>query len=448
MAGFRVRRRRDALELEVRDVDWAKRAGSALIAVDERIRATVDELGFAEAELGPDATTGLGDALVAVRQLLGEAFRLNRHNHDAMPGSAADVQARYMRIVQLCAQAENLLDEQTSALADRLAKTRRAPEIIAGVRSDAARLRSRIPQARDIIDQLAARYAPEALAQVKANPAEAEQLLGFAEHSVGVTERRRAAGQREQANLALEASTEAVRRAATLLDAVESFEVEALHAESKLGALVEQSRRDLAAARETPQSRAIANAVAELQAALASLPPAGVNTDPIAHFNRLREANHVLDAAIAAAREREARPVPPRQHVRHALDDADRQLAVARDVIAGHPGWAGPEALARLAQSERIRIDLSHSLGRSAETVTVTNQDDREQMIAMARRVASLAGEALDLARRNIDARRRRGLGQRGGPGWVGVRRRDGAAGATLDGVLRGIVTRGHSIRE
>lgn len=430
MAGFRVRRRGDAPELEVRDVDWAKRAGSALIAADDRIRVTADELGFAEAELGPNATNGLSDALVAARTLLGDAFRLNRLNHDAMPGSAADVRARYVRIVQLCSQAENVLGEQTSALADRLAQARRAPEIIAGVRADAARLRLRIPEARAIIEHLAARYAPEALAHVAANPAEAEQLLGLAEHSASVAERRRAAGQRGQANLALEASAEAVRRAATLLDAVEAFEVEALHAESKLAAIVEQCRRVLAAAREAPQSRAIGNAIADLRAALDRLPLGGVNTDPIAHFNRLHAAHEALDVAITDARER-AKPPIPLEHVHHALDDADRQLAVARDVIAGHPGWVGPEALARLAQSERIRIDLSHFLGRSAATVTVTDQDDREQMIAMARRVASLAGEALDLARRNIDVRRRGRLGQQGGPGWIGERRRDGAADPT-----------------
>lgn len=427
MAAFRVRRRRDEPELEVRDVDWAKRAGSALFALDERIRATADELGFAEAELGRNATDGLSDALLAAHSLLGDAFRLNRLNHEAMPGSAADVRAREVRIVQLCAQAENVLDEQTQALADRLAQARRAPEIIAGVRADAARLRLRIPPTRDILEQLAARYAREALANVEAHPAEAEQLLGFAEHSAGVAERRRAAGQREQANLALEASTEAVRRAATLLDAVETFEVEALHAESKLAELVEHSRRDLAAAREAHQSRAIGDAIADLQAALASLPPAGVNTDPIAHANRLREANHALDAAIAAAREREARPVPPREHVLHAIYEADLQLDSVRDVIVYHPGWIGPEALAQLAQSERIRIDLGHYLGSSSAAITLTDEHHRAHAIAMAQRVAYLASEALHLARRDIRAARLQGAGQRSGAGLSGGRRRGGA---------------------
>jgi hypothetical protein len=40
-------------------------------------------------------------------------------------------------------------------------------------------------------------------------------------------------------------------------------------------------------------------------------------------------------------------------------------------------------------------------------------------MIAMARRIAYLAGEALHLARRDIDASRRHGLGQRGDVGGL-----------------------------
>jgi hypothetical protein len=274
---------------------------------------------------------------------------------------------------------------------------------------------------------------------VQSNPAEAEQLLGFAEHSAGVAERRREAGQREQANLALEASTESVRRAATLLDAVETFEVEALRAESTLAAIVEDSRGDLVVALKEPHSPGVTAAIGELQAALASLPPVGVNTDPFAQLNRLREANSGLDAAIAAARERAARPIPPLEHVRHAIDDADRQLAVARDVIAGHRGWIGADARTRLAESERIRIDLDRFLGMSAAAVTVIDEDHREQAMAMARRVAYLAGEALQLAQRDIDSSRPQDPGQWGGPGWGGGGRR-GGGGDMMGGILGGLV--------
>ncbi len=438
MAGFWGKRKRDQAELQAQDADLAKRAGTALVGADERIRVTTDELVFAEAELGPDATAELRTALTAVRQHLGEAFRLNQLNFDEIPDTAEELRSRNARIVQLCDWAEDVLDERTAALADKVARARRAPEIIAGVRADAARLRARIPHARDTIERLAARYAPEALAQVEANPAQADQLLGFAEHSAGVAERRREAGQREQANLALEASTESVRRAATLLDAVETFEIEALRAESTLAAIVEDSRDDLVVALKEPHSPGVATAIAELQTALAALPSAGVNTDPFTQLSRLREANAGLDAAIAAARERAARPIPPLEHVRHAIDDADRQLAVARDIIAGHRGWIGADARTRLAESERIRVDLDHYLGTSAAAATVIDEDHREQAMAMARRVAYLAGEALRLAQRDIDASRPQDPGQWGGQGWGGGRRSGG--GDMMGGILGGLV--------
>lgn len=442
MAGFWGKRKRDEQqqELDAQDLDLAKRAQSALVAADERIRVTTDELGFAEAELGADSTRALRDALTAVRTHLGEAFRLHQLNHDEVPDTREELRTRNARIVQLCEWAEDVLDDQTSALADRIARARRAPEIIAGIRGDVALLRERIPQARETVERLAARYAPQALAQVEANPAEAEQLLGFAEHGVGVAERRRAAGQREQANLALEASAESVRRAATLLDAVETFEVEALRAESTLAAIVEDSRGDIAVALREPHSPVVAKAIAELQAALASLPPAGVNTDPFTHLDRLREANSGLDAAIAAARERAARPIPPLDHVHHAIDDADRQLAVARDVIAGHRGWIGADARTRLAEAERIRLDLDHFLGMPAATATMIDEDHREQAMGMARRAAYLAGEALQLARRDIDSSRPPGPGQWGGPGqgWGGGQR--GGGSDVMGGILGGLV--------
>lgn len=442
MAGFWGKRKREEQqELDAQDADLAKRARSALVAADERIRVTSDELVFAEAELGADATKPLTQALTTVRTHLSEAFHLHQLNHDEIPDTREELRTRNARIVQLCEWAEDVIDDQTSALAERIARARRAPEIIAGVRGDVALLRERLPIARDTVDRLAARYAPEALAQVEANPTEAEQLLGFAEHGVGVAERRREAGQREQANLAIEASVESVRRAATLLDAVETFEVEALRAESTLAAIVEDSRGDIAVALREPHSPGVAKAIGELQAALAALPAAGVNTDPFTHLDRLREANAGLDAAIAAARERAARPIPPLDHVHHAIDDADRQLAVARDVIAGHRGWIGADARTRLAEAERTRLDLDRFLGTPAATASVIDEDHREQAMLMARRAAQLAGEALHLARRDIDSSRPQGYDQwggPGGPGWGGGRR--GGGGDMMGGILGGLV--------
>ena len=441
MAGFWGKRKReDQAAMDAQDADLARQARTALVAADERIRLTTDELAFAEAELGVEATQELRTALASVRTHLAEAFHLHQLNHDEIPDTPEELRTRNARIVQLCEWAEDLLEDRAGSLAEAIARARRAPEIIAGVRADAAHLRTRIPHARDTVTRMAARYSPDALRQVESNPAEAEQLLGFAEHSAAVAERRREAGQREQANLALEAATEAARRAATLIDAVETFEVEALRAESTLSAVVEDSRDDLVVARTAPQTPAVTAAMAELEAALRALPAAGVNTDPFSQLSRLREANGGLDAAIAAARERAARPIPPVEHVRNAIDDADRQLAVARDVIAGHRGWIGADARTRVAEAERIRIDLDRYLGTSAAAATAIDEDQREQALAMARRVAFLASEGLQLAQRDIDASRPQAVPGQWGPqyqgGWGGGRQ----GGSGMGGILGGLV--------
>ncbi|GAA1814382.1 hypothetical protein [Agromyces neolithicus] len=336
MAGFRVRRRHRAHELEVHDADLAKWAGRALYAADERMRVAADELGYAEAQLGAgaDAMARLGEALIAARKSLSDAFRLNRLNHD-VPGTADEVRARNVRIVQLCAWVEDVLDEQISALADEVARARRAPEFIAGMRADTERSHARIAHTRDTIDRLVAHFARAALVEVEHDLAEAAQLLGFAEHSLGVARRRRDDGQPEPADLELEASA--------------------------------------------------------------------------AHLSRLREEHAALDTATAmtTARERAApRAIAPEARVHDAIRHADRLLDAARDAIADHPGWIGAEALTRLAESERIRVDLGHYLGGWDATTTVTHEGDRERVLAMAGRIVSLAGEALSLARRDIDASR------------------------------------------
>ncbi|MFF1542109.1 hypothetical protein ACFVWL_18715 [Microbacterium sp. NPDC058269] len=432
MAGFWGRRKREQEELAAQDADLARRAEQALVSADERIRTTSDELSFAEAELGESLTSDLRKALAAVRTHLREAFQLHQLNHDEIPDTDEELRTRNARILQLCDWAQDLLDEKTSVLAESVAKVRRAPEIIAQVRAEAAALSARIPQTNDAVARLSARYADSAMHQITASAAEAEQLISFATHSADVSERRRAAKQNEEANVALETATEATRRASALLDAVEDFEIEALRAESTLAEVVADSRGDLIAARTAPNTPAVAAAVAALQSALAALTPSGQPNDPFAELSQLRDANSGLDEAIAKARHRAENPLPSIAQVQHAIDDADRQLGVARGLISGHRGWIGADARTRLAEAERLRVDLSDLLPA---------EDTREAALVQARRVAHLASEALQLAQRDIDSSRPQDQGWGGGGGWSGGGgRRGGGGGDLASGILGGLV--------
>lgn len=429
MAGFWGSRKQERAQRAQEDAELGRRAGAALVEVDERLRTTADELMFAELELGRDATRDLREALEAVRRHLGEAFQLHQLNHDEIPDTPEELRTRNARIIQLCDWAEDLLDDRLQALAEPVARARRAPEIIDGIRAQVERDRDRIPRVEAVLLRLDERYSPDAMRKIAGNTREAGQLLDFAVHGADVSTARRESGQREQANLALETAIEASRRATTLLDAVDTFEVEALRAESTLDAIVDDSRQDVASAREFRSVPAVAEATVALENELAALAPAGTRPDPFTELTRLRAANAALDAAVATARERAARPVPPEAHVRHAIDDADRQLGVARTVISGHRGWIGADARTRLAEAERLRLDLG------AVAATPIAEDDREQALADARRCGQLAAEALHLAQRDIDSSRPND----GGWGGQGGGRR-GGGGDLASGILGGLV--------
>lgn len=431
MAGFWGKRKREEEAARAaQDAVLARRAEQALVATDERIRTASDELAFAEAELGASLTKDLKSALDAVRTHLREAFQLHQLNHDEIPDTDEELRTRNARIVQLCEWAEDLLDEKTAALADSITRVRQAPQVIAQVRKDAETLRERLPQTRSTIERLAARYADSAIHQISASANEAEQLISFATHGADVSERRRAARQNEEANVALETATEATRRAGALLDAVEDFEIEALRAESTLAEVVADSRGDIIAARTAPKVPAVAAATAELERALDALAPAGSRNDPFAELNQLRTANTALDDVIAKAQYRAQNPLPSIAQVQHSLDDADRQLGVARGLISGHRGWIGADARTRFAEAERLRIDIAE---------LVAAEETREQALAASRRVAQLAAESLQLAQRDIDSARPQQQPQGwGGDSWGGGRR--GGGGDIAGGILGGLV--------
>lgn len=424
MAGFWGKRKRE--EQDAADADLARRAEVALVAADERVRLTSDELDFAIAELGEGPTSDLKAALEAVRTHLSEAFHLHQLNHDHIPDTPEELRTRNARIVQLSKWAEDLLEERTEALRPAIERVRSAPETLQRVRADRERFAARLPAAREAVERLSARYSPAALQQISGNPEEIEQLLDFAAHTADVSERRRDVGQREQAGVALEAATEAVRRVESLLDAIDSYEIEALRAESTLAAVVDDSRSDLVEARRGPQTPAVKAAMAALEKALLELPAPGARDDPFSALSTLRQANADLDTA----REQAARPVIPAANVTHAVDDADRQLSVARSLISGHRGWIGADARTRFAEAERLRTEIP---------LDPIPEEKRERALALARRVAALATEALQLAQRDIDSSRPNDWNGGGwGGGWGGGGGRGG--GNMAGGILGGLV--------
>ena len=409
-------------------------AGVALVRADERLRLADDEVGFAVAEFGEAAVTDFRAALQRARQRLSEAFHLNQLLSDHVPDTEAQRREWNERILSLCQSAEASIAEQAAAFAARRDTVRRTPSQIQQVRADVERTRQALPAARAALTALAERYADATLTPVAANADQAEQLLRFAERSTEVAESRLAASRDSEADAAVRAAEEAVRRADALLDAVDSFEVEALQAESTLAAMIAESHAELSAARAMPESERrgrIDGAIDSLQRALASLPAPGARLDPIGSLSALRQANTALDDAVAERTQRVQEQERLRAQLVTAIDDAERQIVSARSLITDYRVPIGPDARTRLAEAER-------------QLAGITEERDPALALARARRAAALASEAAAYA--NADLQALQGYGPGYGGGYGGYGPRGGVSiggGQILGGVLGGLAIGG-----
>ncbi|WP_167138154.1 hypothetical protein [Diaminobutyricimonas sp. TR449] len=434
VAVIRTRSKRRRLQTEsqvaAQLTELEQRAGSALVRADERIRLADDELGFAIADFGEAAATEFRAALHRARQRLSEAFQLNQLLSDHVPDTVEQRQEWNERIVSLCHSAESSLTEQTAAFAARRAAAHQAPSEIQRVRDDIERVRQSLPPSRSALDSLAERYSESALEPIAANPAQAEGLLEFAERSTQVAESRLAASRDADAAAALHAAAESTRRAEALIDAIDSFEVEAIKAEAALTAMVAESHAELAAARQLPESTRrgrIDSAIADLEQTLHALPAPGARPDPVGSLSAVRRANTALDDAVAEHTEQADRKERMRAQLVTAIDDAERQIAAARGLVLDYQIPVGPDARTRLAEAER-------------ELVGITDERDPEVAIVRARRAAGLGAEAAAIARADLAYAQ----GQAQGYAPYGPPRTYGSTGSqVITGVLGGLAIGG-----
>lgn len=391
------------------------RAGQALVRTDDRVRQAGDELSFAIAQFGEAATGDYAAAIRRARDRLAEAFRLRQRLDDAEPDTPAQRTEWSERIVELCASADAALDEQAAAFARLRADEQRVPDSVQRVRARLGEGRAQQSAAAAALERVTAGASPAVAAELGLHVEQGARLLAVVERSLELAQRRSADGRVADAVALLETADESLDRAATLFGAVDRYETDAIGAESAFAALrletVEElaEAEALAAAAATPQRRApLERAIMDARAALDELPPDAVAGDPRAALTRLRAANTTLDEAVAGTRDHAEQQRVARSRLEAALDDADRQLASAHELVGGYRGPVGPDARTRLAEAERLLADIT---------------DERDAAVALdrARRSANLASHAAALARRDLEYAQQGSQGGRGAGAAAGV---------------------------
>ncbi|PPH43028.1 hypothetical protein C5D09_15260 [Rathayibacter sp. AY1C9] len=421
----RKRRAQEAVEASIDEL--ATRAGSALVHADDAVRTSEQEVGFAEAQFGADATGAFREALVTAKRLLGEAFTLQQRLDDAEPETDQERRDGYQRILQLCADAEQTLDERASAFEELRDLEKNAPQVAAALSARAAEVGDRLPSARARLAELASRYAPTAIDDVGDDADQAEDRLRFTRDQLAGAQQALQAGDSGRAAVLLRAGQQAAEQASGLVDAVATRGDELQKAEASLAGRVAEIRADVAqgrslAASQDAESAAQAQnvaAVASTEAALddveraASVRP----NDPLALLEALTAADATIDAAVGGFRDAQAQRERERAALGAELTSARSRVSAAEDFIAARRGAVGSEARTRVAEA-----------ARSAEYAERIAATDPREALASAQRASQLAQEALERAR--ADA------GSYSAPNAVGSPYGGDTTGAFLGGIL------------
>lgn len=417
-----------------------RRAGPALVAVDDAVKTSEQELGFAQAQFGLEATRTFQEVVTDAKARLAHAFALRQRLDDAEPEGEAERRAILVEILRTCDAVDAALDDQAEEF-DRLRDLQATvPQVLEDTDRRATEVQGRLPAAQVAVDRLATTYSPAALASVSGNIPQATALLTDARRLVADGRAAVAAEDRGTAVAHARAAEDAVGQAVTLLDAVERADEDLAQAGPRIDAAIASLSTDIADAdRLAPGDPAVAAPRAAAQQAVASAHAERGTGDPLAALGRLVAAEAALDAALAPARDHAEQMARARGQVDALLARVDAQVRGVAAFIETRRGAVGAEARTRLAEAARL----------AQEAFALRDQDPGRALQA-AQRAEGLAVSAQQLAEADVSRWEQpapsRGMdagslvlggilldqilgGGRGGGGWSG-----GFGGGTFGG--------------
>ncbi|MET1042843.1 MAG: TPM domain-containing protein [Microbacteriaceae bacterium] len=421
---FRIRRgraRRAKLEqaaANARELD--QKAGSLLVEMDDALLTSQQELGFAVAQFGTEATEPFRVAVTSAKQKVAQAFTLRQQLDDADEDTAEERRAWTEQIIALCESADAELDAQADAFDELRELEKNAATVIGEVDAERATLEAELERAGQGLAELQQRYSAAAVAAVADNITQARNLLAFTTGALAEASTDIAAGSTGTAAVDVRSAQASTAQARQLLDAVARHRSNLADAAAALDAAVADLRGDVAQASAVQPSTAgvdggaLAGAIASAEVAISGVSP----DDPITSLGAIEQAHAALDAQLTAVRDRQAQLDRARSALDASLTAARSELSAAYDFITTRRGTVGPTARTRVSEAERY---LRHAV----ETATT----DPATALASAQRAQALASDALRLAQADAGAYMQQ-------PGYGGRNVGADIGGAILGGII------------
>ncbi|WP_026533481.1 TPM domain-containing protein [Arthrobacter sp. H41] len=406
-----------------------KRAGSLLIAADDAIKSSEQEVGFAEAQYGAASVSTFTADIAAAKAHMGESFKLQQQLDDHIPDTEEEQRAWLGDIIRRCEAVNESLQQHKADFDSLRELERNAPQALQSAREAGNAAGTRFAEAERTLSHLRQRYADSATSQVQDNVEQARERLAFVESASAEARQKLDAGDTGPAVVAVRATEEGVHQANLLLDAIDKRASELEAAQLELERAVSDTSEDLAQAKAmvgTGMHQDLAGPVAAAEAALQTVRSkrqAGP-VDPVSLLERVEAAHLQLDNALGGVRDQAEQSRRAKDSLHHALMAAQSRISGTEDYIRARRGGVGSEARTRLAEAER-----------NLEYAIEIQGSDPVSALTHAQQAALLADQAAQLAEQDVS-----GFGGRGmaGYGGYGGRRGDGMGGALLGGILLG----------
>jgi uncharacterized membrane protein YgcG len=420
-----------AEERDIKTGDLARQANRLLVATDDAVRDSDQELGFAEAQFGTAETAPFREALDSARTDMKAAFSARQLLDDDQPDDEPTRRRLLTEIVERCTSAQARLTDQTKHFEELRAIERHAPEILAGLPAAIAPLEARLPAARQARAGLEA-YAAASWSSVAGNVTEAEKRLVFAKRAAGEGAAAVKANDTSRAGRAARQAQAALAEAGALLDGVDRLAASIEQAHGQVDGELEAAERDLAAARSALGAglppAGVADKLGQADALVASAHAtlASPKPDVLAALHQAVQANAFGDEIVASIHGEQERQARAKAALDGAIQAAQVAVSRASDFIATRRQGVRQEARTRLAEAQR-HLDAATSLV-ATDPATATSE---------ARTAERLANEALALARGDFDRWDAGGFGgrPRGPEGEL--------VGAILGGIIGGMLGAG-----
>ena len=372
--------------------DLRQRAATAVVGVDDAVRASQEELDLARAQIGTARAQRFVDALDSARALAAEAFALHRRAGDLQQTAdgSEDERTALTRVIDLTRRADRVLEDEAAAFARLRDLRSKVPEMLEELASRADEIAGAVPAAERLLADLRAEHADtdltsitQALPRATGLVEAARQLVASGRGHLDRGDRAAAVSSARAAEDALGQASDELREVAQAREALATADEDVQQALTSIHADLNDVRRFRAD--DPATTAAVERATPVIAAATAARRDGG---DLLAALAELDVAERDIDEALATYREA----------------DADRQRAQVRQERRLRNTEVLVEGVDRRATRLRGGVD-ARTRGRLAEATRLLEEaraalprdlDAARALIDRAVTAATSAQEELD----------------------------------------------------